>query len=126
NVYYASSSAQLARDVQSLLLRIGINARISIRSQGSKGRDQHHVTVSGQRDIQAFLEIVGALGVNKTKHRVAILDYLGAKPENTNRDVIPAIAWRMHALPAMVKAGMTTREMYRGLQTSYAGTGIYE
>src|SRR5438874_5388540 len=32
----------------------------------------------------------------------------------------------MHALPAMVKAGMTTREMYRGLQTSYAGTGIYE
>ena len=126
NVYYASSSRQLALDVQSLLLRIGINARISNHSQGTKGRDQYHVTVSSQHDIYAFLEIVEVLGVNKTKHKAAILDYLGAKRENRNRDVIPAIAWRMHAIPAMTRAGITTREMYRGLQTSYAGTAIYE
>src|SRR5438034_5932056 len=126
NVYYASSSRQLALDVPSLLLRIGINARISNHSQGTKGRDQYHVTVSGQHDIYAFLEIVEVLGVNKTKHKAAILDYLGAKRENRNRDVIPAIAWRMHAIPAMTRAGITTREMYRGLQTSYAGTAIYE
>ena len=126
NVYYASSSRQLALDVQSLLLRIGINARISNHSQGTKGRDQYHVTVSGQHDIYAFLEIVEVLGVNKTKHKAAILDYLGAKRENRNRDVIPAIAWRMHAIPAMTRAGITTREMYSGLQTSYAGTAIYE
>src|SRR5438477_2117663 len=126
NVYYASSSRQLALDVQSLLLRIGINARISNHSQGTKGRDQYHVTVSSQHDIYAFLEIVEVLGVNKTKHKAAILDYLGAKRENRNRDVIPAIAWRMHAIPAMTGAGITTREMYSGLQTSYAGTAIYE
>jgi replicative DNA helicase len=126
NVYYASSSAQLARDVQSLLLRIGINARISTHSQGAKGRDQYHVTVSGQHDIHAFLELVGVLGESKTRHKAAILEYLGAKRENTNRDVIPSIAWRMHALPAMKASGITTRAMYAGLQTSYAGSGIYE
>src|SRR5207253_6489679 len=126
NVYYASSSLQLAEDVQSLLLRIGINARISTHSQGTKGRDQHHVTVSGQHDIHVFLELVGVLGENKTQHKAAILEYLGAKRENTNRNVIPAIAWLMHAIPAMAAAGVTTRAMYSGLETSYAGTGIYK
>src|SRR3989440_4740525 len=126
NVYYASSSLQLAEDVQSLLLRIGINARISTHSQGTKGRDQHHVTVSGQHDIHVFLELVGVLGENKTQHKAAILEYLGAKRENTNRDVIPAIAWLMHAIPAMAAAGVTTRARYSGLETSYAGTGIYK
>jgi replicative DNA helicase len=125
NVYYASSSEGLARDVQSLLLRVGINARMSTHSQGIKGRNQHRVTVSGQHDIYAFLQLIGVIGRNKTLHKAAILDYLGAKRENTNRDVIPAIAWRKHALPAMGKSGITTREMYASLETSYAGTGIY-
>ena len=126
NVYYASSSRQLARDVQSLLLRVGINARISRHGQGTKGRDQFHVNVSGQHDIHAFLELVGVLGENKTAHKAAILDHLGAKRENTNRDVIPAVAWRKHVLPAMLTSNVTTRAMYAALETSYAGTGIYE
>jgi replicative DNA helicase len=126
NVYYASSSRGLAEDVQSLLLRLGINARISTHSQGSKGRDQHHVTVSGQHDIQVFLEVVGVLGTSKSIHQESILAYLGTRRENTNRDVIPSAAWRLHALPAMAKLGMTTRAMYSGVQTRYAGTGIYE
>ena len=125
NVYYASSSEQLARDVQSLLLRVGINARVSRHSQASKGRDQFHVYVSGQHDILVFLELVGVLGQNKIQHKAAILEYLGAKRENTNRDVVPAVAWPLYALPAMRRTGLTTREMYAGLRTRYAGTGIY-
>jgi replicative DNA helicase len=126
NVYYASSSQGLAEDVHSLLLRVGINARISRYSQGAKGRDQFHVYVSGQHDIFVFLQLIGVLGESKTAHRTAILAYLGVKRENTNRDVIPAAAWRMHAVPAMAKSGMTTRAMYSGIGTRYAGTGIYE
>jgi replicative DNA helicase len=126
NVYYASSSRGLAQDVQSLLLRVGINARISRHSQGAKGRDQFHVYVSGQHDILVFLELVGVVGENKTAHKAAILEYFGAKRENTNRDVIPSIAWRTLALPAMARSGLTTRMMYAGLRTHYAGTGIYE
>jgi replicative DNA helicase len=126
NVYYASSSERLARDVQSLLLRLGINATIARHAQIGKGRDQHHVSISGQHDIYAFLEIVGVLGKDKTLHKSAILEYLGAKVANTNRDVIPAAAWRLHALPAMQAAGISTRAMQAGLGSKYSGTGIYE
>ena len=126
NVYYSSSSERLARDVQDLLLRLTITARVSRHSQGTKGRDQFHVVVSCQRDIRAFLEVVGVIGQNKTAHRSAVLDYLYGREPNTNRDVIPAAVWRMYALPAMASAGMTTREMYAGIGTAYAGTGIYE
>jgi replicative DNA helicase len=125
NVYYASSSGGLARDVQSLLLRLGINARFSRQSQGLKGRDQFHVTVSGQHDLIAFLAIVGVLGQNKTLHKVAIIDYLSARVVNPNRDVIPAAAWRMHVVPAMSTAGLTGRAMQEGIGMSYCGTGLY-
>jgi replicative DNA helicase len=126
NIYYASSSQRLAGDVQSLLLRIGVNARLARHAQVGKGRDQFHVVISGQHDILVFLEIVGVLGANKTLHKAAILEYLGAKRENTNRDVIPAATWRLHALPAMEAAGITTRAMQAGLGNAYMGTGIYE
>ena len=126
NVYYASSSEELARDVQSLLLRVGINARISRHSQGTKGRDQHHVTVSGQHDIRVFLEVVGVVGESKRAHKATILDYLGTRRENTNRDVIPSMAWRLHAVPAMAAAGITTRQMQAGIGNAYSGTRLYD
>src|SRR5205814_9743581 len=46
NVYYASSSVELARQVQSLLLRLDINAILSRHPQVGKGRDQYHVSVT--------------------------------------------------------------------------------
>ncbi|MDQ2922681.1 MAG: replicative DNA helicase [Candidatus Dormibacteraeota bacterium] len=125
NVYYASSSLGLAQDVQSLLLRLGINARLSTHSQGDKGRDQFHVTISGQAEMIRFLAVVGPLGSEKGLHKVAILDYFAGRSANTNRDVIPASAWRLHALPAMAAAGMSTREMQAGIGSAYSGTGIY-
>ena len=126
NVYYASSSEGLARDVQSLLLRLGITARLSRHSQGEKGRDQYHVWINGQEDIFGFLAVVGAIGTNKSVHRVAIVEYLTGKTVNTNRDVIPASAWRVHALPAMAEAGITSREMQASIGSAYSGTGIYK
>jgi replicative DNA helicase len=126
NVYYASSSEGIARDVQSLLLRLGINARLSRHSQGAKGRDQFHVSISGRDEMIRFLAVVGALGTEKSAHRVAILEYFASTSANTNRDVIPASAWRLHALPAMAAAGVTTREMQAGMGSAYSGTGIYK
>ena len=126
NVYYASSSEGLAQDVQSLLLRIGITARIARHSQGSKGRDQFHVGINGRDDIISFLAIVGVLGVNKVAHKTAILEYFSTRAANTNRDVIPASAWRLQVLPAMAAAGINARDMRAGLGTSYSGSGICE
>jgi replicative DNA helicase len=126
NVYYTSSSWALAHDVQSVLLRIGINATLSRHAQVAKGRDQYHVTISGHPEILTFLEIVGVLGKEKTLHKAAIMEYLGAKAPNTNRDVIPADVWQLHALPAMQVSAMTTRAMQASLGSHYSGTGIYQ
>src|SRR5207245_352513 len=119
NVYYASSSEGLAQDVQSLLVRIGINAVIRRTPQVGKGRDQFHVVISGQREIWAFLEVVGVVGQNKTLHKAAILEYLGVKESNTNRDIIPSAAWKLFAVPAMQTAGVTTRAMQAGIGNAY-------
>src|SRR5437899_3873025 len=126
NVYYASSSEGLARDVQSLLLRLGINARLSRHLQIGKGRDQFHVTISGHREILAFLEIVGVLGKEKALHKAAIVDYLSSKPSNTNRNVIPREVWKLHALPDRDVSSMSTRRMQASLGSRYSGTGLYE
>jgi len=70
--------------------------------------------------------LVGVLGTEKTHHRTAILAYFADKSVNTNRDVIPSSAWRLHVLPAMAAAGITTREMHAGIGSAYSGTGIYK
>jgi len=126
NVYYASSSEGLAWDVQSLLLRIGITARIARHPQGAKGRDQFHVGLTGRDDIVRFLAVVGVLGANKIAHKTAILEHFSTRSANTNRDVIPANAWRLHVLPAMAAAGISTREMHACIGSAYSGTGIYK
>jgi len=126
NVYYASSSEGLARDVQSLLLRLGITAKLGRHAQVGKGRDQFHVGINGRDDIVRFLAVVGVLGTNKIAHRRAILEYFSTRSANTNRDVVPADVWRLHVLPAMSAAGITTREMHAGIGSAYSGTGIYK
>src|SRR5919109_2842985 len=119
NVYYASSSEQLAKDVQRLLLRLGINGTLSRRSQGTKGRDQYHVHISGRHEILSFLTIVGVLGQNKTLHKAAILSYLSSRSSKTNRDVIPASVWQLHALPAMRASGVSSRALHEAIGNSY-------
>jgi replicative DNA helicase len=124
-VYYASSSQGLAIDVQSLLLRIGINAKLSRHSQGTKGRDQFHVKISGRDEILVFLGLVGVLGTEKCLHKSLIVEYLSSREARTNRDVIPSAIWRLEAVPAMKVAGVTSRAMQAGIGMSYMGYGIY-
>src|SRR5467141_2279610 len=124
-IYYASSSMRLATDVQSLLLRLGINARLSRHSQGTKGRDQFHVTLSGQSEMLAFLSIVGVLGVEKISHKALVLEYLLTREGKTNRDVIPSDVWPLIAQPAMAVGGITQRSMQARLGMSYMGSSIF-
>jgi replicative DNA helicase len=126
NVYYASSSFELAQNVQSLLLRLGINARLLRQPQVGKGRDQYHVIVSGKPDMERFIEQIGALSQKKLAHQVAIVDYLALASANTNRDVLPKEIWRLYAVPAMQTACLTSRSMQAALGNAYCGTGLYK
>ena len=126
NVYYASSSPTLAQNVQSLLLRLGINATVSSHAQIGKGRDQYHVAVSGKSEIEQFLHLIGGLGQNKIAHHSTIVEHLSLRTANTNRDIVPHEVWRLLAVPAMQVAELTGRQMQAALGNAYCGTSLYK
>ncbi|MEG3436828.1 replicative DNA helicase [Pannus brasiliensis CCIBt3594] len=123
--YYSSSSIRLAKDVQSLLLRLEINARLSVSPQIGKGRDQYHVTITGKPDIERFITLVGAVGNYKKQSLQEISDYIQISQSNPNRDVIPNDIWRLYVVPSMQKYGLTSRQMQANLETQYCGTSLY-
>jgi replicative DNA helicase len=125
-VYYATSSERLARDVQSLLLRLGINATLRVIAQGVKGRTQFHVDVSGRPDLLAFVAKVGAVGARRSRCLARCWRRLDGCQVNTNRDVIPHEIWRAYAVPAMREHGITMRGMQRSLGMAFMGTGLYK
>jgi replicative DNA helicase len=124
-VYYASSSPRLATDVQSLLLRLGINA-IRSRVLGRRGRPQFHVKLTGTPDVLRFLAVVGCLGARREAVASRILDAIAESRPNPNRDVIPAGAWRGLVVPALAEAGITTRRFQARLGQEYCGTALYK
>ena len=124
-IYYASSSQRLAADVQSLLLRLGINARLKRLPQPGQGRDQYHVIVSGKTDVLAFADRVGAVGAYKQQALAVVRRFAESLTENTNRDVVPAAVWEKAVRPAMVAAGVSGRVLQENLGMAYCGTSLY-
>lgn len=124
--YYASSSYQLARDVQSLLLRFGVNARFKAVPQGGKGRTQYHVIITGILDLDLFSTLIGAVGQYKIGSLEEIRNYLATHISNPNRDVIPHEIWRQYVVPSMKKIGMTIRQMQDAIELAHCGTGLFK
>ena len=48
------------------------------------------------------------------------------RARNPNRDLIPKQAWRSFVVPAMQKAGITTRQMQAAIDTRYCGSTLYK
>ncbi len=125
-IYYATSSERLARDVQSLLLRIGVVAGLTRVKQPDAGRDQFHVRVSGAADSRRFLAVVGAVGVRRKEVAAALQRHFRGVTPVTNRDVVPRSVWRSTVVPAMAAAGVTARELHAQLGTEYCGSTLYK
>jgi replicative DNA helicase len=124
-VYYASSSEKLALNVQTLLTRLAVTARVSLVPQ-KNGRDQFHVIVTGKSDLLRFSIAVGSVGKYKTDSLNEIVNFLEPRVANTNRDIIPKSVWRSMVVPAMQEVGLTTRNMQAGIGMSYCGTTLYK
>jgi replicative DNA helicase len=122
-IRYDSSSEQLSRDVQSLLLRLSITARLSPVDFGDKGRPGYRVTVTGRDDVIRFVNVVSAVGDRRRAQWGPILTWLDARVGNTNRDVIPKRAWR-DLLPAMAEAGITALGLQATMGTAYRGSTL--
>jgi replicative DNA helicase len=126
NIFYTTSSLELAEGVQSLLLRVGINARRVRVPQTGKGRDQFHVLLSGQDDFRRFVSQIGAVGQRRQAALDSISAYMDVHVTNTNRDIIPRQVWRTYVVPSMAAHHITSRQMQAELGTAYCGTGLYK
>ncbi|AFY48070.1 replicative DNA helicase [Nostoc sp. PCC 7524] len=124
--YYASSSERLAFDVQTLLLRLGINATLKLIPQVGKGRNQYHVKITGKSNLELFIQKVGAVGEYKLSSLQQISEHLEKCIHNPNTDVIPKDVWNTHVVPAMQADGLTTRILQSQLEMSYCGSALYK
>jgi replicative DNA helicase len=86
SLYYATSSPGLARDVQLLLLRLGLRSRI--RRIRSTVRDGYQVWIYGTEQQRRFLTAVGVHGARGDVVESA-LAALGGTRANPNVDVLP-------------------------------------
>ncbi|MHC5595380.1 MAG: replicative DNA helicase [Nostoc sp.] len=124
--YYATSSQRLAFDIQTLLLRLGINATLRTVPQVGKGRNQYHVIITGKPDLQLFIIHVGAVGEYKLNSLQDIFQHLENSIHNPNRDIIPKDLWKIEVVPAMQAIGFTTRILQASIGVSYCGSTLYK
>ena len=125
-IRYDSSSHSLTRDVQSLLLRLGINASVKRVEMGSKGRPIYRLDIWSRPDAERFLTLVSAVGARKRRQWLEVVSLLDRRPRNPNRDTIPKEAWRELVVPAMTRAAVTTRAMQQRIGTQYCGATLYK
>ena len=122
-LFYATGSRRLAKDVQLLLLRLGISS--CIRAQPKAGyQDTFAVHVRGAENQLEFLREVGIHG-ERGKPIPEYVSYLSSISPNTNVDVVPKRVWDEIRLQ-MVNQRVTTRQLARGLGMSYSGSSLYK
>ncbi|CAL9473733.1 Replicative DNA helicase [Streptomyces sp. enrichment culture] len=121
-VYYATTSERLARDLQLLLLRLDIRARLRSVT-GSPGRPGWTLDISGVEDQRRFLERVGVHGA-RARHVVTAAERLRDVRMNTNIDTVPKEVWgTVRAL--MGVEHMSTRAFQSALGVRYNGSALY-
>ncbi|MBN3942755.1 replicative DNA helicase [Nostoc sp. NMS9] len=124
--YYATSSQRLAFDIQTLLLRLSINATLRTVPQVGKGRNQYHVIITGKPDLQLFIIHIGAVGEYKLRSLQDIFQHFENSIHNPNRDIIPKDVWKIEVVPAMQAIGFTTRILQASIGVSFCGSTLYK
>jgi replicative DNA helicase len=122
SLYYATSSEQLAHDLQLLLLRLGLHTLIR-RTQGAVGRPSYQVWLDGVAQQRRFLTEVGVHGA-RGERIPAALTALREVRSNPNRDVLPIEVWEV-VRQAWTDRGMTERTFQAALGMAYCGSTLY-
>jgi replicative DNA helicase len=94
-VGYTTISERLARDVQHLLLRLGIVAKIRTLRRpvyDGTGKVAREVLITGQEGLRAFCERVPVVGKEEKVQRLAAR--LKTAMRATNSDTVPREVWR--------------------------------
>ncbi|MCF7833860.1 MAG: replicative DNA helicase [Candidatus Pacebacteria bacterium] len=122
SIYYATSSKELAKGVQHLLLRLGIWSNIREVTQG-KYRPMFNVYVQSTPMQKKFLDLVGSYG-SRGKIVSQLKKALEAIAPIPNTDTIPKEVWQLFVAPEKEKANMSWRDVSENLNISYNGSAL--
>jgi replicative DNA helicase len=122
-VYYASTSRRLVDDVQQLLLRVGVFARIK-RARKAGYRDGWHLCIYGAENQVRFLRHVGVHGV-KAIAAQEVLTQLESVVGNTNLDTVPREVWSQ-VKATLVSQAMTHRQFAAAMGTQFCGSTMWK
>jgi replicative DNA helicase len=92
HVVYGTTSLRLARDVQSLLLRLDIRSRLRSVTPPERGRPGFTVTISGSESQLHFADVVGVHGERMT-HVLDMIEDLVPRLSRAKGDAVPAGVW---------------------------------
>ncbi len=121
-IYLATCSERLAREVASLLLRLGMVARLKCVVQ-SKGQPVWNVDVSGAEQQLRFVTVVGAFGP-RVQPAAQLRSKLTSITANTNVDTLPQTVFE-EVKQAMKAQGVSQRVMASMRGTSYGGSSHF-
>jgi len=127
-IYYATTSRRLAEDIQVLLARSGIGARIRATTASKLGKHQGWtVDVSGRDNMMIFLLSIGVHGGRGLRCEQAIAN-LAHRVGNPNVDVIPAGIWE-YIQQRMSQTGVSVADLAKRLNrvqltSTYFKTGV--
>jgi len=122
-IYYASSSFEMARDVQHLLLRLGIWSNVKKVLQ-KKYRPMYHVNIQSAPVQLKFCELVGSFG-ERGKIVPKIIEALKEISPNTNTDTLPQEIWQLLIEPEKEKVGASWRGLASGMEVAYNGSALF-
>lgn len=113
----STSSPELAREVQAMLLGLGVLA--SLRVKQTPGLFAYVITVN---DPQAFADEVGFTRYGLTKDRA--FDRLLEVRRNSNVDVVPGVGELLRAAAAKVPRKQTRDDAWRHVEAYYSGVKL--
>jgi replicative DNA helicase len=121
-IYYATSSAHLADDIQHLLLRLGIQSTVRPVAQGQH-KTNYHVLIQNRDNQLTFCRTIGCFGKRgkQIPHAIRALESINT---NVNTDVIPSNVWREYVEPRKDELGMSWRDVATIRGRAYNGSAV--
>lgn len=122
-IFYASKSKELIQQLQMLLLRVGVQGRISLNRK--KGYDPvYQLHISDKPNQWRFLDGVGVFG-RKEKIVHEALRRIESVESNPNVDVIPKQIWS-YIRDVKDERGLSWREFAKQLGMSFCGSSLFK
>ena len=127
-VYYATTSYILGKQVQSLLLRLGIISTIREVTQIKREKEyrpSYHVSVQGKENLEKFLTKVGSFG-KWGEDSAVYLRSLAEIKSNPNNGCIDKMVWQTYIKEAKDKQNFSWRVVCEKLNMSYCGSTLFK